>query len=124
MTANSINPGLGVHMNLSQLPNLTKALTYLGLDCGADVITEALVPVHWRIRARLAEKELVGLTTAELEALTQGEETEQRIIAAKAPNADALLFDAFDGDLSDVFFSPWASIYDARRAERRFNGGG
>lgn len=107
-------------MKLCELPRLKHALDLMGIDNGADVHGDAAIPSEWEMRARLAKDELLQLTPQQVEDLVQGEEADQRFVAKDAPNADAILVAAFDsGELSNLFFEPWTSIYDARAAERR-----
>jgi hypothetical protein len=103
---------------LSDLPHLLHALRLLAVDMGAHCDEQALVPEKWWERAEATEKELAQLSPEEVETLTMGEETEQRKIADKVPNADELLLDAFDGDLSEVFFNPLNSGLEYPEVER------
>ena len=104
---------------LNDLPHLKRALDLLGVDNGATAKATAKIPPSWEMPAQLANEELRTLSPQEMETLVMGEESEAGVIAAKNKNADAVLCAAFDGPLSDIFFEPWRSIYDARRTERR-----
>lgn len=106
-------------MILAELPRLYKAIDLLGLDSGANAKPKAIIPETWETRARLAEDELLQLTSEEFETLVMGEHSEQQIVARRAPAADDLLAETFDGELSDLFMDPWNNIYDARAAELR-----
>lgn len=107
-------------MILSELPRLKLALDLMGVDNGGNVVGDAKIPDDWEMRCRLAEDELLHLSSEDMETLTQGEETGQMTVAKRAPNADAILLAAFDdGPLAEMFFEPWRSIYDAREAEDR-----
>lgn len=107
-------------MILAELPRLLKAIDLLGMDNGANAIPKAVIPETWIARALQAEDELVHLTSEEVETLVMGEHTDQQIIAKRAPAADDLIAEAFDGELSESFMDPWRSIYDARDAELRY----
>jgi hypothetical protein len=89
----------------------------VGVDCGASVVADARLPEKWAERAKLAEAELAPLTLDQLETLAMGEESDQEPLKKLCPNADALLADAFDGDLSEVVFKTWLNIMEARLAE-------
>jgi hypothetical protein len=104
---------------LAELPRLHKALDLLGLDNGADVIPKAVIPETWVARALQAEDELLHLTPEEVETLVMGEHDDMAVIAKRAPAADDLIAEAFDGELSDRFMNPWRGIHDARDAELR-----
>jgi hypothetical protein len=106
-------------MTLAELPRLYKALDLMGLDNGANAIARAIIPGHWLARALQAEDELLHLSSEEVETLVMGEHTDQQIIAKRAPAADELLAQAFDGELSETFMDPWTGIYNARAAELR-----
>lgn len=106
-------------MILAELPRLFAALDLLGLDNGSNAIAKAVIPESWQSRALQAEAELLHLTKDEIETLVMGEHNDQQVIAKRAPAADDLLAEAFDGDLSETFMNPWRSIYDARDAELR-----
>lgn len=93
-------------MKISELRYLSYALAYLGTDMGAHLNAEAEIPQAWEERARLAEEELSKFTIDEIETLVCGEENDQEALKPRAPNADALFLDAFDGDLSDVLYKP------------------
>lgn len=106
-------------MILAELPRLCKALDLLGLDNGADAIPKAVIPSTWVDRALQAEDELAHLTSEEVETLVMGEHSDQQIIAKRAPAADDLIAEAFDGELSETFMDPWRGIRDARDAGLR-----
>lgn len=107
-------------MILSELPRLKLALDLMGVDNGANVVGDATIPEDWEMRARLAEDELLPLTTEDMETLTQGEHSDMEKVAVRALNAAAILDAAFDdGPLADLFFEPWGGIHDAREAEGR-----
>lgn len=106
-------------MIISELPRLLLALELLGLDAGASVIPDCVIPEKWVERAKLAEAELAEITIDQIGDLTQGDDSVQTKIASLCPNADALLSDAFDGDLSEVCFEAWSDIFDARAEEER-----
>jgi hypothetical protein len=105
---------------LSELPRLKLALDLMGVDNGANVVGDAKIPSDWEMRAQLAEDELLPLTNEEMEDLTQGEQGDLNVVAARVPNAAAILDAAFDdGPLAELFFDPWRGIHDAREAEER-----
>jgi hypothetical protein len=106
-------------MLLAELPRLFNAIDLLGLDNGGNAMPKAVIPETWIDRALQAEDELLHLTKDEVETLVMGEHTDQQIIARRAPAADDLLAEAFDGELSESFMEPWTSIFDARKAEER-----
>jgi hypothetical protein len=106
-------------MLLAELPRVKAALDMLGMDNGANVRDRVVIPLEWEMRAQLAEDELLGLSVEETEELVYGEETEQRVVAKAAPNADEILNAAFDGgELAELLFEPWRNIFDAREAEQ------
>ena len=107
-------------MKINELPHLKRALDLMGLDIGANVHGEAIIPPEWETPCRIADTELAMLADEQVETLAQGEETDQKKIAKIAPNADHVFDAAFDnGPLADRFFAPWQNIYDARAAEER-----
>jgi hypothetical protein len=107
-------------MILAELPRLNLALDLMGVDNGSNVVATAKIPDDWEMRARLAEDELLPLTTEEMEDLTQGEQGDLNAVAARVPNAAAILDASFDdGPLAELFFEPWHNIFDARDAEDR-----
>jgi hypothetical protein len=95
-------------MKLSTYPHLSHCLALLGTDMGAILVEDAEVPEKWQDRVVQAEFELSQLSTAQVETFTIGEEGEQAVEAEKAPAANAILYDAFDGDLGEVFYDPIA----------------
>lgn len=107
-------------MQLAELPRLKAALDLMGLDNGANVCESVVIPPEWEMRARIAEDELLHMHPDKVMDLVFGEESDQRTVATGAPNADQILNAAFDGgELSEVIFEPWASIFDARDAEEK-----
>jgi hypothetical protein len=99
-------------MDLSELPHLRHALSILSLDIGATLKTDAAIPVEWWQRAGFAEFELSKLNAQQVEDFVIGELGEQEPYKLAAPNADALFEDAFDGDLSDIFYKGIKSALD------------
>lgn len=107
-------------MIIAELPRLKLALDLMGVDNGSNVISGATIPADWEMRCRLAEDELLQLSSADLKTLTQGECTDMDAVGERAPNAHEILHAAFDsGPLAEIFFDPWRSIFDAREAEDR-----
>lgn len=102
-------------MILAELPRLFRAIELLGLDNGGNPVGKAIIPEAWETRARIAEDELLGLTSAEMEDLVYGEEGDQQVIAKRAPVANEFIDAAFDGgELSELLMEPWRNIHDAR----------
>lgn len=107
-------------MKLSDLPHLSRALALMGLDGGADIIPDAEIPADWQNRCRAADDEISILSEQQIGDLAHGESSDQRTVASRARNADAVLNAAFDGGpLDAIVFRPWSSIHDARDAEAR-----
>lgn len=106
-------------MILAELPRLLKAIDLLGLDSGANAIPKAVIPETWVARALQAEDELLHLSKEDIETLVMGELTEQIVVSKRAPAADDILAEAFDGELGELFLDPWRSAFDARDAELR-----
>lgn len=105
-------------MKLNELPHLTLALEIMGVDNGANVNNNATIPQDWEMRCHIANAELSSLKTQDMLELTQGEEEARNEIAKTVPVANEVLVNAFDdGPLTDVFFTAWTSIYEARKAE-------
>jgi hypothetical protein len=104
-------------MKISELPRLQHTLALVGVDCGASVIADASLPENWTERAKMAEAELNQLNLDGLETLAMGEESDQEPLKLLCPNADALLADAFDGDLSEIVFKTWMTAMEGRLAE-------
>lgn len=105
-------------MKLSEYLHLSYALSVLGVDIGAILIETAVIPEKWEKRFAAAELELAKLTPEEVRRFF-GEETEQQVVALKAPIANEIFFDAFDGDLSDVLFASLTSAFDYPVVEER-----
>jgi hypothetical protein len=99
-------------MKLSAYPHLSHCLALLGTDMGAILAEDVEIPEKWQDRVVQAEFELSQLTPTQVETFTMGEEREQAVEAEKAPAADAVLRDAFDGDLSEVFYNPIDNALD------------
>lgn len=106
-------------MKLRELTRLASALDMLGLDNGADVNRDATIPKEWEMRCRVADDEILHLSADDVVTLAMGEETERERVVVRVPTADAVIAEAFDGELSEQFFRPWRGIHDARRAEQR-----
>lgn len=104
-------------MKVGEFPDVALALAYLGADIGAYVNHTAEVPEKWLERFDQANTELEDLTNDQIENLAIGEETEQQQVAKIAPITDAILHDAFDGDLGDVVFTACESAYEALQSE-------
>lgn len=108
-------------MHISELPRLKDALDLMGLDNGANVNLEAIIPAEYEGCALAAEAELLQLPASDVETLAQGEETEQQDIAKSAPYANEFLNLCFDdGPMANIMFEPWRNIFDARASERRY----
>jgi hypothetical protein len=104
-------------MNLSEFPHLQHALSILATDIGATLQVEAVIPEKWVARSALAEAELSKLNAEQIVDFVIGEETDQETYKLAAPNADILFMDAFDGDLSDIFYQGISSGFDYKGVE-------
>lgn len=100
---------------------VTVLFALMGLDTGAHVNEEAVVPKEWESWFDTAEAEAFKLDSKEVEDLTQGAEEDQVKAKEKAPYAFRLLDCAFDdGPLSGLVFSPWETAVELRTAEARY----
>lgn len=104
-------------MQLSTLPHLAHALAVLATDIGAMLNLEAELPPKWLEGAQAADIELSWFTLESVEQLVLGEELDQEQLRPQASEADRLLRDAFDGDLSDLLFTPLSSAFDYQGVE-------
>ncbi len=104
-------------MKIVQLPKLDRALEMMGEDNGASLSTTADIPAKWLATAIAAERELDRMEEGLVWTLVAGEDTEQQKVAKIAPNANAFLCAAFDGELTELLFSPWLNAVDGREAE-------
>jgi hypothetical protein len=105
-------------MKIKDYEMMTMLLILMGLDTGANVNVDAEVPEEWRSWFETAEKECHELSPQEAEDLSQGSEEDQVRVREKAPYAYKLLDCAFDdGPLSELVFTPWGDVFEAREAE-------
>lgn len=101
-------------MILSDLPHLSNALWLLGQDNGSNIDGTAVIPSHWEERATKADDELTYLNAGQVEALVMGEESKQRAVAKRAPNANEVVTAAFDdGELAPILMRSWEGAWEA-----------